>query len=59
MNMVKAEASQVVIHGDYVFFVMLGAADMESEEKGEKEALDSAKQNNQIGIDAIASIFAN
>lgn len=59
MNMVKAEASQVVTHGDYVFFVMLGAADMETEEKGEKEALESAKQNNQIGIDAISSIFAN
>lgn len=57
MNMVKLQAAQVVTHGDYVFFLMLGAADQAEEEKGEKEALESAKKNNQLAVDAIAEIF--
>lgn len=57
MNMVKLQAAQVVTHGDYVFFVMLGAADPAEEEKGEDEALESAKKNNQIAVDALALVF--
>ena len=57
MNMVKLQAAQVVTHGDYVFFVMLGAADPAEEEKGESEALESAKKNNQIAVDALAELF--
>lgn len=57
MNLAKVNASEVVRYGDYVFFVMLGTPDAEAEEKGEEEALESAKVNNQIGIDAIEGCF--
>lgn len=57
MNMVKLEAASVVTNGDYVFFVMLGSADEAEEVKGEKEALESAKKNNQIAIDVIDEII--
>lgn len=57
MNMVKLEAASVVTKGDYVFFVMLGSADEAEEVKGEKEALESAKKNNQIAIDVIDEII--
>lgn len=57
MNLAKVNASEVVRYGDYVFFVMLGTPDAEAEEKGEEEALESAKANNQIGIDAIEGCF--
>lgn len=57
MNMPKLEASQVVRHGDYVFFVMLGTPTMESQEQGEEAALKSAKDQNQIAIDIINSYF--
>lgn len=57
MNIVKVNASEVVRYGDYVFFVMLGSPDAQAEEKGEDEALKSAKENNQIGVDAIEGCF--
>lgn len=57
MNMVKVEASQVVVHGDYVFFVMLGSTEEGAEAEDEKAALESAKKNNQLGIDAIEKVF--
>ena len=57
LNMTKLEASQVITHGDYVFFVMLGGADMEAEEQGADAALKSAKENNQIAVDVIAGFF--
>lgn len=57
MNLPKIEASQVVRHGDYVFFVMLGSPSQEAEEKGEDAALESAKENNQIAIDIIDGFF--
>ena len=57
MNMAKVNASAVVRYGNDVFFVMLGTPDMEAEEKGEEAALESAKENNQIGLDAIATCF--
>lgn len=57
MNIVKVNASEVVRYGNYVFFVMLGTPDMEAEETGEEAALESAKENNQIGVDAIEGCF--
>lgn len=57
MNISKIQASQVVRHGDYVFFVMLGAADDEELEKGDEAALKSAQENNQIAIDVIDGYF--
>ena len=57
MNLSKIQASQVVRHGDYVFFVMLGAADDAELEKGDEAALNSAKENNQIAIDVIDGFF--
>ena len=58
MNLPKVSSSQVVRHGDYVFFVMLGTPDEEAELKGEEEALESAKKNNQIAIDIIDGFFS-
>ena len=57
MNMPKIEASEVVTHGDYVFFIMLGSPEMEAEEQGEEAALESAKENNRIAVDTIAGFF--
>lgn len=58
MNLPKIEAAQVVRHGDDVYFVMLGAPTMEAEEKGEDAALESAIENNQIGIDVINDFYS-
>ena len=58
MNLPKLEASQVLEEDGYVFFVMLGSADTEAEEQGEEAALESAKENNQIGVDVIEGFFA-
>lgn len=57
MNISKIQASQVVRHGDYVFFVMLGAADDAELEKGDEAALKSAQENNQIAVDVIDGYF--
>lgn len=57
MNMSKVEASQVVRHGDYVFFVMLGTASDEAMEEGEEAALQSAQEENQKAVDAIGAFF--
>ena len=59
MNLPKIEASQVVRHGDYVFFVMLGTPSEEAEAQGEEAALESAKENTQIAIDIIDGFFAS
>lgn len=55
MNMPKIEASQVIRHDDYVFFVMLGGATEGAED--EAAALAAAKEGNQIGIDVIDGFF--
>lgn len=57
MNLPKVEASEVVRHGDYVFFVMLGSPSAEAEEQGEEAALESAKENNRIATDIINGFF--
>ncbi len=56
MNMAKVSASQVVRHGDYVFFVMLGAFD-ESENSSEEEQQKFAEEQTKIGVDVIAEHF--
>lgn len=56
MNQAKVNSSQVVRHGDYVFFVMLGAFD-ESESASEEEQLQFAQEQTKIGVDAIAEHF--
>ncbi len=56
MNMAKVNSSQVVRHGDYVFFVMLGSFD-ERENASEEEQLKFAQEQTQIGVDAIAGHF--
>lgn len=57
MNVSKIQASQVIRHGDYVFFVMLGAPSDEAMEAGDEEALKSASENNQIAVDVIDGYF--
>ena len=57
MSIPKIEASQVVRHGDYVFYIMLGSADDEALEAGDEAALESAKKNNQIAVDIVNKTF--
>ncbi|MEG2350199.1 MAG: DUF4358 domain-containing protein [Hungatella sp.] len=57
VNLPKIQSSEIVRYGDYVFFVMLGTPTPEAEAKGEKAALESAKENNQIAMKAIAGFF--
>ena len=57
MNVSKIQASQVVRHGDYVFFVMLGGPDDAAMEQGDEAALKSAEENNKIAIDVIDGFF--
>lgn len=56
-NSVKIQASQVVRHGDYVFFVCLGVIGMDTEEQGDEAILAEAKENTKIAVDAIDSFF--
>lgn len=55
-NMPKAQAAQVVRHGDYVFLVMLGAAgELEADEETQNKF---AKEQVAKGVSAINSYFA-
>lgn len=56
MNFAKVNASEVVVEGDYVFFVMLGAFD-ENPDSNEADALKFAQEQNKIGVDVIKSFF--
>lgn len=58
MNLSKVQASEVIRHGNYIFFVMLGTASQEAEEQGEEAALESAKAENQKAVDVIDGFFA-
>lgn len=51
-NIAKVNASTVYRVKDHVFFLMLGAMDYETE-RTEEEALDYAKEQVQIAVDAI------
>lgn len=55
MNQPKVEASQVVRHGDYVFFVLLGA--YEDVPDGSDPTVDFAKNEVKKGVDAINGMF--
>lgn len=55
-NLAKAKASKVLRHGDYVFFVMLGASN-QAENPTEEEALNFAEEQIKIGTDAIDAMF--
>lgn len=57
MNLPTLEASQVVRHDNYVFFVMVGRPDDQALEEGDEAALASAKENNQKAIDIIDGYF--
>lgn len=57
MNLTKIEASEVIRHGDYVFFVMLGTPDAEAEVQGEEAALKSAVEKNKIAVNLINGSF--
>ena len=56
MNTAKVQAAQVIRHGDYVFYVLLGGYD-ERTDVTEEESVTFAKEQVQIGLDAIASFF--
>ena len=58
MNRPKIAASQVIRHGDYVFFVMLGQVPADVEESGDEAAIEkSAKEQVQIGVQVIDKAF--
>ena len=56
-NAVKIQGSQVVRHGDYVFFVCLGTIPMEIQEQGDEAMLAVAKKLTQKAVDVIDSYF--
>ena len=56
MNVAKVQAGQVVRHGDYVFYVMLGKYD-DRLDVSEEDSVKFAKEQVQIGLDTIASFF--
>ena len=56
-NKVKVQASQVIRHGDYVFYVMLGDIPMEVQEQGDEAILNKAKEVVQVGVDTINGFF--
>lgn len=56
MNMAKVEATEVVRHGDYVFFTMLGALD-DVNDPDSAEGLKFAQDENQRVISVINSFF--
>lgn len=56
MNLAKVNASKVVRHGDYVFFVMLGAFD-DNDDGSEEDQAKFAQEQVQIGLDVIESFF--
>jgi predicted small lipoprotein YifL len=56
-NISKIEASEVVRHDDYVFFIMLGTASEEALNQGEEAALESSMEENKKAIDAIDNYF--
>lgn len=57
VNAVKIQASKVIRHGDYVFFVCLGVIDTSTEEKGDEEILKEAQEKNNIAVDVIDGFF--
>ncbi|MBQ9766045.1 MAG: DUF4358 domain-containing protein [Lachnospiraceae bacterium] len=57
-NKVRVQASEVIRHGDYMFFVLLGGGiSMETEALGEEAMLAEAKAQVKVGVDAINAFF--
>ena len=56
-NLAKVNASQVLRQGDYVVFMMLGAADPNMD-ASEEDAAKFAQEQMQIGVDAFNQLFA-
>lgn len=56
MNMAKVQSTEIIQHGDYVFYVMLGAMD-ESDSSLEADVLKFAQEQTKIGVDVINSFF--
>ena len=58
MNVMKIQASKVYVKGDYVFFIMLGFLDAETEESGDDALMLKGYQAlNQKAISAINALF--
>ena len=55
MNLPKIQASEVKVYGDYVFFIMLGAADEEGLD--EEAALKFYQEQNQVAVKAIEGVL--
>ena len=55
MNLGKVQGATVYKNGDYVFFIMLGAIDEESQ--NEEDAKKFAEAQNQIAVDAIDELL--
>ena len=57
-NKVRVQASEVIRHGDYMFFVLLGGGvSTDTEELGEDAILKEAKDQVKIGVDVINGFF--
>lgn len=56
MNIGKVNASKLVRHGDYVFFLMLGKIE-EREEVSEEDALEFAEAEVKRAVDVVNSFF--
>lgn len=57
VNAVKIQASKVIRHGDYIFFVCLGVIDTATEEKGDEEILKEAQNKNNVAVETINGFF--
>ena len=58
MNLLKIQASKVYVKGDYVFFIMLGYVDSNTEETStEEQVIEAYKAENQKAVDAINALF--
>lgn len=56
MNVPKIEASEVLVYGDYVCYLMLGVIDDSIEDEG--EALTAYQEQNQIGKKVLEQLLA-
>ncbi len=56
MNIPKIQASEVVVYGDYVYFIMLGKM-FEDYEAPEEEHLSFYQSETQRGKDALSALF--
>lgn len=56
MNIEKVNAGQVVVKGNYVAFIMLGAID-EREDASDSDRASFAQEQTKIGVDAFNALF--